>query len=84
MKSLAEIQVWLGPALAANTPGSGTSHVVVALPSYSLGESLLSHYADRIPALEHRYLLGGLMVHLIAHCEMVYLCSVAPTAEVVE
>jgi hypothetical protein len=66
MKSLAEIQVWLGPALAANTPGSGTSHVVVALPSYSLGESLLSHYADRIPALEHRYLLGGLMVHRIA------------------
>jgi hypothetical protein len=66
MKSFAELQAGLGPALAANTPGSRTPHVVVALPSYSLGESLLSHYADRIPALEHRYLLGGLMVHRIA------------------
>jgi hypothetical protein len=84
MKSFAQLQAGLGSALAANTPGSGTPHVVVALASYSVGESLFSHYAERVPSLEHRYLLSGLMVHRIADCEIVYVCSVAPTAEVVD
>ena len=30
--------------------------MLVVLPSYSVSESLLSHYGDRIPSLEHRYL----------------------------
>ena len=84
MRSFAALQKGLGPALAANTPGSGIPHVVVALSSYSVGESLLSHYAVRIPALEHRFLLAGLMVHRIPHCELVYLCSVAPSADVLQ
>ena len=48
------VQARLGEALAANTAGSGVNHTVIALPSFSVGENLLSHYVDRIPTLEHR------------------------------
>ena len=47
---------------------------MVALPSFSLGESLLSHYGDRIPALEHRYLLALLVLNRIA-CDLVLVVS---------
>ncbi len=52
----AALQQRLGAALAANTAGSDVDHVMVALPSYSVSESLMSHYGDRVAALEHRYL----------------------------
>jgi hypothetical protein len=55
MKTVAELQPGLGSVLAANRPGSRTPHVVIALASYSVGESLLSHYGERISALEHRF-----------------------------
>jgi PGM1 C-terminal domain len=57
--------------------------VIVALPSFSLGESLLSHYGDRIPALEHRYLLALLVLNRIA-CDVVLVVSQAPTPEVLD
>jgi hypothetical protein len=79
-----DLQAALGPALAANRPGSGTEHVVIALPSYSLGESLLAHYASRIPALEHRYLVAFLMLHRIPTCELVFLGCQPPDPEVLE
>ena len=79
-----DLQTGLGAALAANRPGSRTEHVLVAMPSYSLGESLLSHYASRIPALEHRYLVAQLMLHRIPTCEMVFLSCQAPDPEVLE
>ena len=79
-----EVQARLGLALAANRPDSGVDHVLIALPSYSLGESLLSHYVDRIPALEHRYLLAGLLLARIPSCEMVFISSEAPTPEMVD
>ena len=56
MKTFEELQTSLGPVWSLNRPGSSVEHVVVVLPSFSMGESLLSHYATRIPALEHRYL----------------------------
>jgi hypothetical protein len=80
--SFLEIQGTLDSVLAVNTSHSRTPHVVVALPSYSLGESLLSHYGDRVMALEHRYLLSGLMTHRLPHAEWVYLCSMAPSMDV--
>ena len=65
----ATLQTRLGPALAANSPTSTTDHVLVVLPSYSVSESLLSHYGERIPSLEHRYLLSvlvpGRMLNLV-------------------
>lgn len=74
----------LAGALAANRPDSGIDHVVVALPSYSLGESLLSHYVDRIPALEHRYLVSMLVLHRIPRCCTVFVATRHPGEEVLD
>ena len=68
----------LGPALAANRPGSDIDHVLIALPSYSVSESLLSHYGDRIPSLEHRYLGAILIPARVPSCEIVYISSRRP------
>jgi hypothetical protein len=82
--SFPELQRTLGPILRANRPGSTEPHVVVGLPSFSIGDSLLEHYADRLPALEHRYLLASLMLPRIPGCELVVVGSEAPSPEVVE
>ncbi|MCI0585056.1 MAG: hypothetical protein L0227_19550 [Chloroflexi bacterium] len=82
--SFAEIQERLGPALSANRLGSTTDHVMIPLPSYSVSESLLSHYGDRIPSLEHRYLNAILIAGRIPACEIVYVSSRAPAPEVVD
>jgi hypothetical protein len=50
MKTFAELQPGLGSVLAANRPGSRMPHVVIALASYSVGESLLSHYGAHLGA----------------------------------
>ncbi len=76
------VQAGLPAAMAANAPGSGVDHVVIAMASYSLGESLLSHYAARIPALEHRYLNAQLLLNRI-DCDFVFVCSQAPPADAV-
>ena len=54
------------------------------MASYSVGESLLSHYAERLAALEHRYLLVQLMPNRIPGCEVLFVCSELPTADVVD
>ena len=73
MNSFDQLQAQLGRIWALNRPGVGVDHVLVALPSFSVGESLLSHYASRIPALEHRYLVAHLLLHRIKACELVFL-----------
>ncbi|MGY1605561.1 MULTISPECIES: peptide ligase PGM1-related protein [unclassified Geodermatophilus] len=73
-----ELQRRLAAACALNAPGSSRPHVLVALPSFSIGESLLSHYADRIPALEHRYLVAVLVLPRVPGCELVFVGSAAP------
>ena len=78
------VQATLPAALAANRPGSGVNHVVIAMPSYSVGESLLSHYANRIPSLEHRYLLGSLLVDRLETCEVIFITCEPPGSEVLE
>lgn len=82
VESFDRLQARLGPALAANRPGSAQPHLMVVLPSYSVGESLLSHYASRMPALEHRYLVVYAMLQRISSCEMVFVGSQDPGAEV--
>ena len=79
-----DLQAGLGDVLALNKPGSREPHVLVVLPSFSLGESLLCHYADRIPSLEHRFLVACLMLCRIESCEMVFVSCEAPTAEVID
>jgi hypothetical protein len=83
MNVFRRLQQELGPAYALNTPDSSTSHVVVLLPSFSVGESLLSHYAGRLPSLEHRFLVGLLSLRMPA-TRVVYICSVKPASDVVE
>ena len=70
-------------ALARNVADSTEPHVVVVLPSFSVGESLLSHYASRLPALEHRFLVALFMLRLPA-VRIVYICSAAPSDAVVD
>ena len=75
------VQEALPAALAANVPGSGVDHVVVGLPSFSVGETLLAHYAPKLPAMEHRYLNALLMLNRI-DCDVVFVCSRRPPPEV--
>jgi hypothetical protein len=74
----------LQEAWAANVPGSTKDHVVVVLPSFSLSETLAAHYATRLPALEHRFLLASLMLHRIEGCEMVFLACAHPGDDVLD
>src|SRR5688572_23252467 len=78
------LQSKLGPALDANRASSTTPHVMIALPSYSVSESLMSHYSDRISVLEHRYLNAVVIAGRIESCEMVYISTRAPLPEVVQ
>lgn len=81
-EAFASLQQQLGAALAANRAGSTTPHVMIALPSYSVSESLLSHYGNRIASLEHRYLNAIVVAGRIEACEMVYISTRAPLPEV--
>ena len=54
--AFAELQRRLPAAWAADRPGSGVAHTVVALPSFSLDRRVYDHYGDRVPPLENRFL----------------------------
>lgn len=79
-----ELQRRLGPALAANTQDSGFDHVLLILPSYSVSESILSHYSSRIPSLEHRYLNALLIAARIVSCEIVHISTRLPDPAVID
>ena len=68
----------LAEAMAANTSSSNVPHVVVALPSFSVGDAILTHYGERLLALEHRYLVSALMTHRLPHAELVFVSGIAP------
>lgn len=74
----------LAVALTANSPGSTTDHVLIGMPSFGLGDITLEHYASRIGALEHRYLVSVLIAGRIPSCEVIYLCSRHPGDAVVD
>lgn len=78
------LQERLGPALAANRAGSAEPHVLIVLPSFSVNETILAHYSDRIPALEHRYLNALLIAGRIATCEIVSVSTRRPEAAAVD
>ena len=79
-----ELQQRLGPALEANRPGSGIDHVMITLPSFSVSESIMSHYGDRIPSLEHRYLNAVLIAGRITDCRNVTILSRLPEPAILE
>ena len=78
------LQQTLEPALSVNRAGSTVDHVLLSLPSFSVSESILSHYADRIPSLEHRYLVSMLIAGRIPACEIVYVSSRRPDPAVID
>ena len=59
-------------------------HTVVVLPSYSVGSSLLAHYGQRIPALEHRQLLSMFRLPLVPRSEIIFLTAKRPTDRVLD
>lgn len=79
-----ESQRSLREVLALNRRGMTEPHVLIAMPSFSLGESTLAHYAQRIPALEHRYLNALFLLASIPGCTMVYLCTDPPSDAALE
>ncbi|HVR33411.1 MAG TPA: hypothetical protein VMS74_11985, partial [Acidimicrobiia bacterium] len=81
--AFAAVQKALADALSLNTAGIGRPHTIVALPSFNVSETLLSHYADRLPSLEHRYLLA-LLILRIDGCRLVFLTCRQPPPEVVD
>jgi hypothetical protein len=74
----------LGRVLELNVPSRHEPHVVVALPSFSVGETLLSHYADRIPALEHRYLVALFLLNRLPGARLVFVASQRPSDAVID
>lgn len=84
MTNYAEIRAELARVWELNKPGSPVDHVLIALPSFSVGESLLAHYAPRIPALEHRYLNSCLQLSRVPGCEFVFLTCEHPGQEIVD
>ncbi len=83
-RAFLRLQEGLGRALGANRTGAGIDHVMVVLPSYSVSESLLSHYGDRISSLEHRYLNALLVAGRIESCEIVYVSTRPPDPAVAD
>jgi PGM1 C-terminal domain len=78
------LQRRLAPVWRMSQPPGGAEHVRVVLPSYNLGESAFEHYARRLPALEHRYLVDILQLSRVEGCTLVFVLSQAPEAEVVD
>jgi hypothetical protein len=78
------LQAGLSRAVALNRPGQDWPHVLVVLPSLSLGEAVLAHYGPRLPALEHRYLAAFFLLHRIPNCEIMYVSTLAPAPEVLD
>jgi hypothetical protein len=77
------LQQQLGAAYALNIPECDTPHVVVALPSFSISESLLSHYVSRLAPLEHRFLVSIFLLR-IPSARLVYVCSAEPATSVID
>ncbi len=80
----AALQEKLAHVLPMNAAGSAREHVMLALPSFSLGETVLSHYGERVPALEHRYLNALILLQRIESCHAIYVCTRAPAPEVID
>ncbi|KGN33395.1 hypothetical protein N802_13870 [Knoellia sinensis KCTC 19936] len=79
-----DLQKHLLAAWRANAMGSTDEHVVVLLPSFSLGPTILEHYRDRLGSLEHRYLLAGLMLGTIPGAELLLVTCVDPGDDVLD
>jgi hypothetical protein len=74
----------LAAALALDVPGSTTPHVLVLMPSFSIGETTFLHYAEQMPYLEHRYFTALPLLERIPGARMIYLCTAAPSQDAID
>jgi hypothetical protein len=84
MEEFDTFQRGLLDAWRANAWGSEEEHVVVLLPSFSLGPTILSHYQARLGPLEHRYLVASLMLRSIPGADLVLVTCAEPGDEVID
>ena len=84
MRDFTRLQRRLVPVWRLSRPPGGTEHVRVVLPSYNLGASALRHYAYRLAALEHRFLVEILRLARVEACTLVFVFCQAPGAEVID
>lgn len=84
VSALRHLQSRLADVLRANTAASTVEHVVVALPSHSMPQRLLTHHASHLAALEHRALLDGLQVAGVRGARVVVVASADPSPAVLD
>jgi hypothetical protein len=84
VEGYASLQRGLLDAWHANSWGSAQDHVVVVLPSFSLGATILSHYQARLGPLEHRFLVASLMLRSIPGADLVLVTCADPGDEVID
>lgn len=84
MEGFDQLQSRLRDVWEVNRAGSARPHVVIGLPSFGVSESVLEHYAARIPSLEHRYLHASLLTRSIPGCEFIHVTCQHPGAEVLD
>lgn len=84
MDDFAALQGKLLAAWRANAAGSRTDHVVVILPSFSMAPTIMSHYLERIPPLEHRFLVAALMLRTIPGADMVMITCADPGEDAID
>lgn len=80
----ARTQARLESTWRASRVGSTTDHVVVVLPSLNLPPLALRDFADRLPGLEHRYLVEVLALPRVPGATLVFVTCQAPSEEVLE
>ncbi len=78
-----QLQETLPPLYALTTPDSTTPHTVIVLPSFSIGETMMSHYASRLGSLEHRFLVAVVLLRMPS-VRILYVCSQKPDESVVD
>lgn len=84
MDGFDRLQERLPAAWAVNRSGSGDPHVVVMLPSFSLGPTILEHYCTRLGPMEQRYLLAVPALARMPGMEMVFLTCSQPEEAVLD
>lgn len=84
MRDLAVLQRRLASVWRLSRPPGGVEHVRIILPSFNLGTSASEHYARRLPALEHRYLVEILQLARVDACTLLFVLTEPPEAEVID
>ena len=82
-EAFARVQARLEAAWRADLPESTTDHLVLVFPSHNVHPVVLSHFADRIPALEQRYLCCILLLQR-PNTRIAFVTSVDPPEGLVQ